>query len=103
MNAPQPAETVGKRTRQPKKMFDYSAPAPAPKKATEKRARSPSPAAAPAAKKRATPAAAAKSEARSASMTATWARRRAQGTNGRHGGAPKASTVAKARAKKGGM
>ena len=39
---------------------------------------------------------------RSAVMKAAWAKRQAEGRNGRHGGAPLASTVAKSVAKKDG-
>ncbi|KAK3170236.1 hypothetical protein OEA41_009623 [Lepraria neglecta] len=43
-----------------------------------------------------------KNPKRSTAMKAAWAKRQAEGRNGRHGGAPLASTVAKSVAKKGG-
>lgn len=103
MNGPQPASTTGKRTCQPRKMFDAD-PLPAPKAAIS---RSATPA--PTTKKRArtvegdedgAPAGAKRSKGDV--MREVWARRQAEGRNGRHGGAPKVATVTKARGKVGG-
>lgn len=133
MNGPQPAQTTGKRTRQPRKIFDAPPPptaatvtnktrAATPSIPTKKRARTAevddedsAPAAPPPPKKRAVKKEKEKEEEKEKEasvgpatrskkgevMRAVWAKRQAEGRNGRHGGAPKSVTVEKARARGG--
>lgn len=106
MNAPQPAQITGKRTRVPRKIFD-SAPLPPPKAAIsrsatpslapKKRARTVDVEEEPAAKKqRAESVGAGAERSKGDVMREVWARRRAEGRSGRYGGKPKVATVKKA-------
>lgn len=112
MVGPHSAQVFGTRTRQPRKIFESAPPAPkkrtlpdseaaetAPAPAKKRRGETPAAAAPAAAAPIPAPPAAVGQKSKSDVMREVWARRKAEGRNGRHGGAPKEGTVRKARAK----